>query len=132
MLRRHYEGVEQDEPFDPDWDGMLALERKGRVVLLTARNEQKVLVGYCMMSVFNLFCSREVNLGVISAFYLDPIYRRGVLAFKMLRAVRDVAVACKCKHIDFTPQGPLRHRIGKALKRIGWENSPDPSYWLRL
>ena len=78
-------------PLSPDYRGMLAMERSGRLMQFTVRTMQGQLVGQCRM-----YLGASMHTGTLFAeedtLFLLPQHRGGFLAIHLLRYVERVFV----------------------------------------
>ena len=129
LTRRHFEGLGLPYAFEPDWTGMLLAAAQGMLGLVTARNGEGRIVGYCTGVVSFLQCARGVRELMVTTIYLEPDYRGSLRVFRqMLRMMEDFGRERGCVRLLMMPLGRLRRGIGAAICRMGWELSVNPIY----
>ena len=119
-----------EQPFDPDWDRLFAMERASQCAVWTARTtklydplERGPLVGY-MVCTFTrgLFINRQ--FARIQAGYLAPEWRPGLRYIKStLDAIDRLGqFAIEWETNDhFEPDADGRSRLALLLQRLGFE-----------
>lgn len=122
LLKRHWEEIALNKdtiPLDPDWDAYFALERVGRLHVLTARVDGH-LVGYCSLIMGFLLHYRTVQYAQGDIFWLDPAYRTGLTGYHLLKLARSGMRALGCRRIDMRVKLHFQGgSIGKLLERAG-------------
>lgn len=132
LIRRHWRTVDQPEELDPDFQSLLFFAQTGKLFVATMRTESNDLVGYCLGWCVNLMASTSTSVLMISAIYIDPLYRGDGAAETLLDMMEQAGREKGCKRLELAPQGPLRWSIGRWLKRRGWALSDEPAYWRDL
>lgn len=90
LLEKHFEEVnfnKEDIPHEPDWDGYMLLENSGMLHVVTAREEDGRLLGYCSTLINTSLHHRHNVFGVNDALYIIPEYRGTGLAYDMFQFV---------------------------------------------
>jgi len=128
LLKRHYEELGLDEPFDPDWRSLMFMERNGRLVIATMRVDGR-LVGYCGGLLINYLASQSYRVVMVNALYIEDTYR-GPLGHvrEFLAMMTAFAHEHKASGLEMGPQGRHRRGIGRLLVKLGWKLSPEPSW----
>jgi|SRR5579872_224079 len=129
-LLRHYDEIAENKDIigriDPDLATYDALNEKGRLRVLTARDGGR-LVGYYISVI-----ARNLHYNIITAtedmYYLSPEYRRGtagirlfVEAEKMVRQAGAIITVAKTK---------VRHDHGPIFERLGYR--PFESVYMKV
>jgi GNAT superfamily N-acetyltransferase len=86
LIERHYQEIAQfkdAQKLDPDWDDYAALERNGKLWVLTAR-DRGVLIGYFVMVVSRSRHYRTLLMASEDIHYLLPEYRRGLTGYRLI------------------------------------------------
>lgn len=119
LLERHYEEIAQFksvQKLDPDWDAYAALERAGKLWMMTAR-DNGVLIGYIVMIVTTDMHYRKLLRAVEDIHFILPEYRRGLTGYKLLsrtvRAMRERGVGT----VTFRTKANASH--GLLFERLG-------------
>lgn len=116
--RKYYKDLvpEHDLPYDPCYKQYLAAQDSGSLVLVTCRDDGK-MVGCTLFFVVPYLYSRRHRLAMEEWFYVDEAYRKGFVGIKLLKTAEKVLksygvsiinVLCKV-HQDKTP---LYERLG--------------------
>jgi hypothetical protein len=119
LLERHYEEIAQFksvQKLDPDWDAYEALQRAGKLWVMTAR-DNGVLVGYIVMIVTTDMHYRKLLRAVEDIHFILPEYRKGLTGYKMLartvQAMRERGVGT----VTFRTKANANH--GVLFERLG-------------
>lgn len=99
----------------PRWDMYTALEAAGCFVVLTARDDGK-LVGYNAFFIAPNMHYADFMVAQCDVFYLDESYRRGATALRFLRftesALKAAGAQKLCYHCKLTNNlAPILHRM---------------------
>ena len=100
LIQLHYDEIalnKEHVPLDPDWDTYAALAAAGRLLIVTARNEQNELIGYTVFFINNHIHYKSTKVANNDLLYLHPDYRRGRLG---LRLIKDSETACGHRGVD--------------------------------
>lgn len=92
MLQDHYDELtlhKERVKLDPDWTAYFHLQQAGAFVVLTARDNGR-LVGYNAFFLNRHIHYRGINLAVNDVFYIHRDYRRGPSALRFLRYAERV------------------------------------------
>lgn len=106
-------------PLDPDWDCYALLERLGRFVVFTARDDGR-LVGYAAFHLMPHLQSRQFLRAVNEVIFVAPEHRRGMLALSFVKHCHDRLTAAGARHIAY--ESPLTSNLAPILHRIGYED----------
>ena len=102
---------------DPDYDRYRSMADAGVILLITARDEGR-LVGYHISMIHPHLHYRKSLTCFTDIFYLCPAYRVGMVGYKMLKFFRDEAKARGVQKIYMGTK--LAHDIGPLLLRLGF------------
>jgi hypothetical protein len=124
LLDRHYDEIAQFkdvQKLDPDWDAYAALERAGKLWVMTVRDRGS-MIGYIVMLV-----GRSLHYKLVVAsediHYLLPAYRRGLTGYKLIakakqamkeRGAQLVIMRCNAGQAH----GALFERLGAELQDL--------------
>lgn len=126
LLHRHWEEVALNKgsiALDPDWDTYFALASAGRLHVLTARVEGR-LVGYLSMVMGRLLHYRQVLWAESDIFWLDPSWRLGMTGIHLFKLGEQGMRSLGCRRIDFTPKLHFeaeRGGVGRILEHLGYK-----------
>lgn len=94
LLRLHWDEVcarKDAMKVDPEWDVYRALERQGDLLIVTARDGEK-LVGYIAYTVRRHLHYRGIVIADEDVRYLLPAYRRGTAGIRLIEAGEKYAI----------------------------------------
>lgn len=120
LAKQQQAEVGQDyEPFDPDWERWLAIERAGSLTAWTARTMGGVLVGYILwVRSRGLNCVSTV-FAEARLIYLLPQWREGWTGYKFIRSAIE---AMRLENVDLirieTNALYENDRLGLIMKRL--------------
>jgi hypothetical protein len=120
LLAQHWEevAIQRDEQIlDPDWPAYEALERLGRLWVLTARDQGR-LVGYIVMLLTNAMHYRTLSMATDDSHFLHPDYRRGLTGYRMLMMTEKAMAARGIRKCVLRTKFLLDH--GKLFERLGF------------
>ena len=115
----HHREVALDQdtiPLDVDWERYAALDAAGNLHIVTARDEQGALQGYCLAVVTTHLHYQSTLHAQYDVYWLAPASRRGLAGYRLFqvmertlqaRGVHKLLSACKL-HLDV---GPLFTRM---------------------
>ena len=111
-------GKERNEEVDPDWKAFFDLGLQGVLRVLTIR-DRGLLVGY----VFNLVrghlhIKRKLHC-FIDGFYIQPAYRGGLLAMKLLRKNDEYLASWGVKRCYVGVD--IGGKVGLIFERLGYQ-----------
>jgi len=125
LIDRHYEEIAQfkdAQKLDPDWEAYEALERAGKLWVMTVR-DCDVLVGYIVMVINRNLHYKQLLMATEDIHFLLPAYRKGLTGYRLLarakQAMRDrgagmVVMRCKADK----SHGALFERLGGKLSDL--------------
>jgi GNAT superfamily N-acetyltransferase len=121
-------GTEQDRiPLDVDVRRLLNDERNGRLGVVAARHEGK-LVGYVVILMGPHPHHASTHWAQFDGFWLDPAFRRGLAGYRMLRGAVAAARKKGAKVLTTTvPQHFENGRLDALFKRMGF-GAPEIMY----
>lgn len=115
----HWEEVAQFkevQELDPDWEQYDLLEQKGRLWIMTARDDGK-LVGYIAMLLGRHLHYRKLLTAVDDLHFVHPDYRKGLTGYRLIaltvKAMREKGV----QFIAFRTKAASDH--GALFERLG-------------
>lgn len=119
LIKLHYEEIAVNKdviPLDPDWDKYKSLCDNGLLMIITARDEGK-LIGYSIFFITNHLHYKSTVYANNDLLYLHPDYRRGSLGIKFIKTseiyLKQKGVAKIMWHIKFNKDfRVLLHRMG--------------------
>lgn len=119
LIKLHYDEIavnKEDIPLDPDWDRYKLLDDKGLIMIITARDEGK-LVGYSIFFISNHLHYKSTVYANNDLLYLHPDYRKGLTGIKLIKTseiyLKQRGVAKIMWHIKFNKDFRiLLHRFG--------------------
>ena len=86
LIKLHYEEIAVNKdviPLDPDWDRYKYLDDNGLIMIITARDESK-LVGYSIFFITSHLHYKSTVYANNDLLYLHPEYRKGSLGIKLI------------------------------------------------
>lgn len=110
LIERHYQEIAQFKDFqklDPDWDDYEAIERAGKLWVLTAR-DRGMLIGYIVMVIGRSRHYRTLLMASEDIHYLLPEYRKGLTGYRL---IAKTVAAMKEKGVGLTL---LRTKAGQS------------------
>ena len=121
MLKKHWVEIAHypDIQFNPNWDAYFQLQKNNLLVVMTARDDNKLIgyIAYFVMPNLHYKDSLQANQDVV---FVDPLYRRGTLGYKLIRQseilLKDMGVQVVTQHLKF------EHDFSPLLKRLGYED----------
>lgn len=126
LILEHWEEVTSDPdlPLDPAWESYQALASSGRLLVVTARHEGK-LVGYIIHILHNPLHYRYLWMAMDDAHFLRKEHRRGLTAVRMFQATEKIlkergvaVVSYHSKARDDLNKTPVFKRMGYRLKEF--------------
>jgi GNAT superfamily N-acetyltransferase len=100
LIQLHYDEIALNKefiPLDPDWDTYAAIAAQGRLLIVTARNEQHELIGYAVFFINQHVHYKSTRMASNDILYLLPEYRRGSTGIRLLK---DSETACRARGVD--------------------------------
>jgi hypothetical protein len=120
--RHHAEVAEDNEPLNIDWDLYETASHAGMAVIVTARDEEK-LIGYIVFTVSRNLRHMHLIEATSSGWYVEPEYRARIgseIVKKSQRFLKS-AGAHKVKFILGGKAALLLERLGYTSKHQVWE-----------
>jgi GNAT superfamily N-acetyltransferase len=121
LLKKHWEEIALNKdqvPLDPDWLTYQSLDENGRLFIITARDEGR-LVGYSVYFLSRNFHYQSLFVAESDIFYLLPEYRKGLVGMKLLKfseqALKNIGVNKIVSRIK------IKNDIGLIFERMGFE-----------
>lgn len=93
LWQRHYDEMGEDKPtvpFAPDWQRYGLLEATGKLVLITARDGNGVMVGYLMAILDTHMHFSTTLFACVDVYYLTPERRGARTALRLLTFADDI------------------------------------------
>jgi GNAT superfamily N-acetyltransferase len=109
LYEAHYAETEEeylDDPYDPDWARLFALEEDGGYVVFTVRKAME-LVGYIQYHVFRDLHTQRVFTAREDCLYIKPEARGLKLAPKLLNFAEYGLQQLGCKYVGMTSKSPV-------------------------
>ena len=123
LFVKHWREVAPDQetvPLDVDVRRMVQDERNGRLGVVAARHEGK-LVGYVVILMGPHLHHASTQWAHFDGFWLDPAFRKGVAGYRMLRGAVAAARKKGAKVVTTTvPQSFENGRMASLFKRMGF------------
>lgn len=123
LFVKHWREVGSDQdavPLDVDVRRLLQYEQAGRLGIVAARHEGK-LVGYVVVIMGPHLHHASTNWGQFDGFWLDPDYRKGPSGYRMLRGAVAAARKKGVKVLTVpVPQAFENGRLNNLFKRMGF------------
>lgn len=125
LLEMHYQELCANKSFvklDPRWDVYRAMEAVGCFVVLTAREDGK-LVGYNAFFLAPNMHYAGFLVAQCDVFFIDEPYRRGTAALRFLRysesVLKELGAQKLCYHCKLTNNlAPILRRLGYADEEV--------------
>ena len=117
LFLRHFEEVAHDKDrisLAPDWEGYSMLEAAGRLHIITARDDGK-LVGYFFADIGYGLHNHTSLISGTDMFYLDPEYRKGLNGYRLLKTAIEGLEFDKMKI-----QTKIDRNLGRIFERLGF------------
>jgi len=119
VVRRHYEEIAQFKEvqvLDPDFEAYDRLEATGKLWVMTARDESR-LVGYIVMFLSNDLHYRKLMRATEDIHFLLPEYRKGWTGYNMLKKVKAAMKEKGAHTVTFRTKAGQDH--GVLFERLG-------------
>lgn len=117
LVKHHCEVMGDKYPLDPRWEEYALLERLGRYVVFTMRDEGN-LIGYSAFYVDRHMHSKAFTHAVNDVFYVER-FRRDARVLGFLRYCMKQLRAEGAKHIEF--ECADKNALGLILHEIGFQ-----------
>ncbi len=118
----HHEEIEPDKDkyptLDFDWESLLAVNSVGSILFVSVRDDEEVLVGYCISYVVpNLFYKKDTSC-LTNLFYISEKYRKGLISVKVLKFLEKELIN---KGVRYWTIAHLTHyNVASLYKRAGF------------
>tara|TARA_R110000868_G_C10476704_1_gene728861 strand:- start:121 stop:561 length:441 start_codon:yes stop_codon:yes gene_type:complete len=121
MMEAHWKEIGYvDEPLDLDIDMLNAVERMGGLRVFTLEDDR--LVGYCAFMVSRTLLQRTVKEASEIGLYVDPLYRKGTTAIRLLNyAERELSAEGVTKFVYHVP--PSNQGFAAMLEHRGFSKT---------
>lgn len=119
LLDRHYDEIAQFkdvQKLDPDWETYEALELKGRLWVMTARSDGK-LIGYIVMIMSRDLHYRNVMKAAEDIHFILPEYRKGLLGYRLIAKAKQAMKDKGMQMVSFRTKAGHDH--GVLFERLG-------------
>lgn len=125
LLEQHYDEIAQFKTvqrLDPDWETYEALERVGKLWVMTVR-DSGMLVGYMVMVVNRALHYKTLLMATEDIHFLLPRYRKGLVGYRLLAKTKQ-AMAERGVHMVIMrtkasqSHGALFERLGGVLSDL--------------
>lgn len=129
LLQQHWRETfsHPDVELDPDWTRVFALEDRGTMALLVARDGDTV-AGYVPVSLVGHMMSRKFMVGVIDTYFVHPAYRGTWLIMKLLRQAVE---RLEESGADVVSVRDPEHNMGAVMRRLGFD-TPERTWLKRI
>jgi GNAT superfamily N-acetyltransferase len=131
LLDRHYEEIAQFkdvQKLDPDWETYEALERTGKLWVMTVRDRGS-MVGYIVMVINRNLHYKQLMMATEDIHFLLPAYRKGLIGYRMLAKAKEAMKARGCRMAAMRCKAGMSH--APLFERLGGELS-DMVYAFKL
>lgn len=121
LISLHWEEIAQFkdvQKLDPDWEQYDLLEQKGRLWIMTARDDGK-LVGYIAMLMGYHLHYRKLLTAVDDLHFIHPDYRKGLTGYRLLAMTVKVMRGKGVRFIAFRTKAFADH--GALFERLGFQ-----------
>ena len=105
-------------PMDPDFETLAALERMGRLHVVTVRDDE-LLIGLNIFNCGGSLFRRQVITAAGLVLYLHPAYRNFLIARRFLRATEAGLKELGCQMMIYTPSSTVE--IGPLLTYLKYD-----------
>ncbi len=107
-------------PLDPDVTTFALMESLGQLVIVTVRNDAKI-IGYHISIVRPHLHYKSSLTAYVDMYFLHPDYRGGMVGVKMFKFVED---ALKDRGVERIYSGTKLHKdMGKLFERLGYNET---------
>jgi len=113
-IARHKDAIK----LEPIWELYYELQDRNCLVVVTFRDEDK-LVGYIVTFVSRHPHYRSLVIGQNDIIYIDPAYRKGTHAYRLIKFSNEVLKEAGVMKI--TMHLKIKHDFGSLLQRIGFK-----------
>lgn len=123
LCELHWDEIALDKhkvPLDPDIQTFQMLENAGQLVIVTVRDDGK-LIGYHFSLVRPHLHYKTSMTAYVDMYFLHPDYRGGLVGFKMFKFVE---VVLKERGVDRIYSGTKLHKdMGRLFERLGYNET---------
>lgn len=126
LLAQHYQELtlhKEVVKLHPVWDRYMTLQSVGAFKLLTVRDEGK-LIGYSAFFITQHMHYAELDVAINDVFYIDPAYRAGPTAFRMIRFAEAML---KDEVQKLTYHYKFGNKLALILDRMGYSREEGVS-----
>jgi hypothetical protein len=123
LLDRHYEEIAQfkdAQKLDPDWETYEALERAGKLWVMTVR-DCDVLVGYIVMVINRNLHYKQLLMATEDIHFLLPAYRKGLTGYRLLVKAKQAMKERGCQMAIMRCKAGMSHAA--LFERMGGDLS---------
>jgi len=125
LLKLHYQELtlhKEHIALDPDWERYADLERAGKLLIFTARDEER-LVGYSVFFINNHIHYKNNLFAVNDVLFLHPEYRKNSCGPRLIKFCdEEVSKLGKVKitwHVKVSRDfRPILHRLGYVDEEV--------------
>tara|TARA_R110000744_G_scaffold12907_6_gene38051 strand:+ start:686 stop:1138 length:453 start_codon:yes stop_codon:yes gene_type:complete len=121
LLIKHWEDIALDKDavkLDPSWEMYDYLANHGNIHVTTVRNDDGVMVGYCVYILSRAMHYATETYADGDIFWLDPDYRKGTIGIRMLKAAeKSLATLGVTKVLN---KVKLHKDVGKIFEHLGY------------
>ncbi len=120
LYERHYQEIAENKdsvPLDPDYERYLAMDKSGMLLVVTVRDDDK-LVGYFKVIIVSLLHYRSTLSAETDIFFIDKEYRGDGTGTKLFRFVIEEVEkrGAKCFYSGYK----IKHGHEKLFKSLGF------------
>lgn len=117
LAKANWEGTGESLPFEPDIDRYREMWKGGQMVILTVREDGKML-GYLLMILRSSLQSKSVRIAGEEGFYLDLSARKGTIGIQMIKMMNQVLKSLGVEYVYYSSR-PIRE-ISPIFTRLGF------------
>ena len=120
LLERHYQAISQcrDVPLEPRWDMYGAIDRAGKLLIVTARLDGR-LTGYCCMIIERNLHYASLVCATQDVLWVDEEFRTNTRVGRDLIDVSD-RLSADCGAMMIIRHSKAAHPIDAVLRRQGF------------
>ncbi len=130
LAAQQYEEIGEDGkrmPLDPDADAFENLEKAGMLQILTARDDAKKMIGYCLFIISHNLLSRKILCATQCFFFVTKSARQskagGGLYLEAIRLLKERGVKNIYPHYWTRGDGPMLKRFFEKLGAVELEHA---------
>ena len=113
----------EDVPLDVDWEQYAEVNNQGSLQLITARNEDGILVGYCTDFILNHIHHKATRYALNDAFFVRKQYRRNCVGKNLLKCVENELIK---KGVNvWIVSSKCNKPITKLFDRLGFKKTDE-------